>query len=85
LKDVAMLHDNARPHTVAHITENLHQLKSEVLKHPLYTPDLASVYNMFCPLKDTLRGHHFTSDHEVQEVVHAWLVTQLQIFLSEAI
>jgi hypothetical protein len=33
-KGVAMLHSNARLHTAAHSTESLHQLYSEVLKHP---------------------------------------------------
>jgi hypothetical protein len=45
--------------------------------HSLPSPDLTSSdYHLFGPLKDTLRGCHFASDHEVKEVVHAWLVTQ---------
>jgi hypothetical protein len=81
-----LLHDNARPHITAHTIESLLQLNSEVLKHPLYGPDLApSDYRLFGPLKDTLEGHHFTSDLEVKETVHKWLVTQPKTFFSYVI
>jgi transposase len=78
---VALLHDNARPHTAAHTVETLRQLNFEVLKHPPYSSDLApSDYHLFGPLKDALRGRHFASDQELKEVVHAWLVTQPKTF-----
>jgi histone-lysine N-methyltransferase SETMAR len=85
LKGVALLHDSAHPHTaahtVAHTVETLCHLNFEVLEHPLYSPDLASSdYHLFGPLKGTLRGHHFASDQELKEVVHAWLVTQPKTF-----
>jgi hypothetical protein len=41
---------------------------------------------LFGPLKGTLRGHHFASDQEFKEVVHAWLFTQPKtFFFSEGI
>jgi hypothetical protein len=61
-----LLHGNAHPHTAA----SLRQLNF-ILKHSPHSPDLAfSDYRQFDPLKDNLRCCHFTSDHEVKEVVH---------------
>jgi hypothetical protein len=85
-KGVVLLHDNARQHTAVHTVETLHHLNFEVLEHPPYSPDLApSDYRLFGPLRDALRGHHFASDQELKEVVHAWLVTQPKTFFSEGI
>jgi histone-lysine N-methyltransferase SETMAR len=85
-KGVALLHDNARPHTAAHTVETLRHLNSEVLEHPPYSPDLTrSDYHLFGPLRDALRGRHFANDKELKEVVHAWLVTQPKTFFSEGI
>jgi hypothetical protein len=42
-----------------------------------YSPDLASSrYHLFGTLKETLKGHRFTSDQEVQAVAHARLAAQ---------
>jgi histone-lysine N-methyltransferase SETMAR len=85
-KGVALLDDNARPHTAAHTLKTLRHLNFEVLEHPPYSLDLVpSDYHLFGPLKDALRGRHFASDEEVKEVVHAWLVTQPKTFSSEGI
>jgi histone-lysine N-methyltransferase SETMAR len=55
-KGVALLHDNAHPHTAAHTVETLCHLNFEVLEHPRYSPDLApSDYHLFGLLKDALR------------------------------
>jgi histone-lysine N-methyltransferase SETMAR len=82
-KGVLLLHDNARPHTAAHAVENIQKLKSEVLAHPPYSPDLApsDYYHLFGPLKEALRGRRFTSDQEVTEAVDAWLAAQPIFFL----
>ena len=78
LKDVVLLHDNARTHNAAHTAESLRKLKFEVMPHPPYSPDLAtSDYHLFGPLKEALRSHRFTLDQEVKEAVHAWLAAQL--------
>jgi hypothetical protein len=81
----AFLHDNAHSHTAAHITEPLRKLKFHVMPHPLYSLNLApSDYHLFGPLKEALRGHQFTSDQEVKEVVHAWFSQRKKLF-SEGI
>jgi hypothetical protein len=80
-----MLHNNGCLHTAAQTVKSLHQLKIELLKHLLYSPDLAPDYHLFGPLKDALRSPHFASDQEVKKVVHAWLVTQPRTFFSEGI
>jgi hypothetical protein len=77
-----MLLDNACLHTAAHTIECLHQRNFEVLKHPLYGPDLAPYHHLFGPFSDTLGCRHFTSDQEVKEAVHAWLVIQPETFFS---
>ena len=80
-KGVALLYDNAHPHTATHTVEALQQLNFEVLEHPPYSPDLTpSDFHLFGPLKDALRGRHFASDQQVKEAVHVWLVTQPKIF-----
>ena len=79
------MHDNARPHTVAHTVETLQELKFEVLAHPPYNPDFApSDYHLFGPLKEALRGRRFTSEQELKEAVHAWLAAQPKCFFLRA-
>ena len=56
-KGVVLLHNNARPYTVAHTAETLRKLKFEVMAHPPYSPDLApSKYHLFGTLKEALMG-----------------------------
>jgi hypothetical protein len=58
------------------------KLGFEELDHPAYRPNLTpSDYHLFDPLKDALRGRHFTSDEEVMEAVHEWLAAQSKTFL----
>jgi hypothetical protein len=48
------VNDNACCHTATHTIKSFRQLNFEVLKHPLYGPDLApSDYHLFDPLTDT--------------------------------
>jgi hypothetical protein len=69
-------------HTGAQPSESLRQLNF-IMKHSPPCPDLAfSNCHLFGPLKDSLRGCHFTCDHEVKEAVHVWLVTQPKTFFS---
>jgi hypothetical protein len=84
IKSDKMLHDNTHLHTAAFTAESLCQLNF-VLKHSPHSPDLTPLdYHLFRPLKDTLRGCHFYSDHEVKEV-HVWLVTQPETSFSVGI
>ena len=65
---------------------NSPELKFEIMAPPPYSPDLApSNYHLFGPLKESLRGHWFTSDQEVKEVVYAWLAAQPKTLFSEGI
>ena len=52
-KGVCLQQDNARPHTANATMMTLRHMKSEVLPHPPYSPDLApSDFHLFGPLKD---------------------------------
>ena len=42
-----------------------------------------SDYHLFGSLKEALRDRRFTSDQEVMEAVHDWLVAQPKTFFSE--
>ncbi|PNF18404.1 hypothetical protein B7P43_G11015 [Cryptotermes secundus] len=85
-KCVMLLHDNARPHTAAHIAETLRKLKFDVMAHPPYSPDLApSGCHLLGPLKEALKDRRFTSDQEVKEAAHAWLAAQPKTFFTQHI
>jgi hypothetical protein len=77
---VVLFHYNACLHNAAHTVETLKKLNFELLEHSLYSSDLApSDNNLFGPLKQVLRGRPFTTDQQLKETVHAWLVSQLKI------
>ena len=58
---ILLLHENARPHTAPATIGSLETLKSQVLSHPPYSPDLApSNFHLFPHLKRDLKGTHFT-------------------------
>jgi len=58
---ILLVRDNARPHTARAMIEALETLKSEVLSHPPYSPELApSDFHFFPHLKRDLKGTHFT-------------------------
>ena len=81
-----MLHDNARPHTVAHTADTLRDLKFEVLKHPPYSPDLApSDFHLFGPMKEHLRRHKFADDDKIMEAVQSWLKAMPKSFFLDGI
>jgi len=81
-KRVLLLHDNVRPHTVAHTVDRLRALKFEVLKHPPYSPDLApSDFHFFGPMKEHFRDQKFAVYNEVMEAVQSWLkATSKKVF-----
>lgn len=81
-----LLHDNARPHTALASQETIRKMNWEVLPHPPYSPDLApSDFHLFGPMKQYLRGKHFTNDGEVQHNVQHWLLQQSKEFYAEGI
>jgi transposase len=68
-----LLHDNARPHTARATIDALETVKSGVLSHPPYSPDLApSDFHFFPHLKRDLTGTHLTSD-EVKQALTSWI------------
>jgi hypothetical protein len=53
MKDVLLLHDNARPHTSLRICEAIAKMGWTVLPHPAHSPDLVpSDYHLLGPVKD---------------------------------
>jgi len=60
-------------------------MKSEVLSHPPYSPDLApSNFHFFPHLKRDLKGTHFTSDDEVKQAVTSWIKQRTPEFLIDS-
>jgi hypothetical protein len=69
MKDVLLLHDNARPHTSLSTREAITKMGRTVLPHPSHSPDLAPCdSHLFGPVKDVLCGRHF-ADKELKENV----------------
>ncbi|XP_067944477.1 uncharacterized protein [Watersipora subatra] len=64
----------------------IEELAWELLVHPPYSPDLApSDFHLFGPLKNHMRGKHFTTDAAVMEAVREWFRTQRLEFYSAGI
>jgi hypothetical protein len=68
MKDVLLLHDNARPHTALQTREAMAKVGCTVLPHSAHSPDPPpSDHHMFGPVSDALRGHHFADDNELKQ------------------
>ena len=81
---ILLLHDNARPHTAHATIDALETLKSEVLSHPPYSPDLGpSDFHFFPHLKRNLKGTHFTWDDEVKQAVTSWIKQRTPEFVID--
>ncbi|BFZ23195.1 hypothetical protein BsWGS_26234 [Bradybaena similaris] len=81
-KGVLLLQDNACLHTAAH---TLQTLRFEVLKHPAYSPDLATLdFNLFGPMNEHLRGQRCADDNEVMSAVQTWLLATPKSFYRRA-
>lgn len=77
IRDVLLLHDNARPHTAAVTQAKLMEIYWETLEHPPYSPDLSPCdFHMFGPLKDALGGKRFENNEQVETFVHNWFDTR---------
>ena len=79
-------HDNTRPHTSLKTREVINSFGWTTISQPPYSPDLArfDLY-LFGPLKESLRGRHFSSDKEVKTAVRKWLKTQPVEFFNKEI
>jgi hypothetical protein len=82
---ILLLHANARPHTARATINALETLKSEVLSHLPYSPDLVpSDFHFFPHLKRDLKGTHFTSDDEVKQAVTSWIKQRTPEFFIDS-
>jgi len=62
-------HDNAPAHELLLIRSYLAKHQTSVVPHPPYSPDLAPAdFFLFPKLKTTLKGHHFQTTEEIQEI-----------------
>jgi histone-lysine N-methyltransferase SETMAR len=68
MKDVLLLHDNARPHTSLSTREAIAKMGWPLLSQPAHSKDPApSHYHLFGLVKDALRGRHFADDNELKQ------------------
>jgi histone-lysine N-methyltransferase SETMAR len=68
---VILQHDNAQAHTSYLVSSSIHNLKYELLRHPPYSPDLASSdYFLFAVLKDYLKGRHCNDRSSLDSSIH---------------
>ena len=85
---VMLLHDNARPHTAAAATNQLKQLKWNILDHPPYSPDLAPCdFHLFPKLKYWMATQCFNNDsiEEMKCGVKNWLENQSMDFYEQGL
>jgi hypothetical protein len=74
-----MLHDNARPHTVAATQDLIATFDWEQFDHSPFNPDLApSDFHVFLHVKCFLGDRRFHDD-EVKEDVNTWFASQAGI------
>jgi len=86
LRDVCLLHDNARPHSAHVITRLLEKFKWGVLDHPPYSSDLApGDLHLFLHPKKHLAGKMFDGEDEMQEEVMTWFKVQEADFYDPGI
>jgi len=68
--DWVLHHDNAPAHTVLSVREFLGKKNIPVLPHPPYSPDLAPCdFYLFPKLKSKMKGHHFGTMENIQNIV----------------
>ena len=86
MSKVLLQHDNARPHTSLKTREIISSFGWITISHPPYLPDLApSDFHLFGPLKESLRGQHFSSNEKVKTAIRKWLKMQPVEFYNEEI
>jgi hypothetical protein len=84
-KGILFLQDNAAPRMAAITHQKLSDLHSELLKHPVYSPELAPLdYYLFPNLKKHLKGRNFLSIKDATLAAYEWFATQpKEFFLDE--
>ena len=67
--DPIILHDNARNHTAAAVTDLLCRWQWEILEHPPYSPDMSPCnYDLFAKVIEPVRGSRYNTR---AELIHA--------------
>ena len=78
--DCVLQHNNTPAHTVLSIREFLAKKNIPILPHPPYSPDLAPCnFYLFPKLKLNLKGHHFGTMENIQNIVTDELNTLTEI------
>jgi len=64
-----------------HAVQRVQDLNLRCYPQPPYSSDLSlSDFHLFRPLKDALRGHHFSLGEELKEAAYDWLAQQPKDF-----
>jgi hypothetical protein len=85
-RGVAMLHDNAHPHTAAAMQVLIATFGWEQFDHPPYRPDLApSDFHVFLHMKTFVGGRRFYGDNEVKEDLNTWFASLVASFYDAGI
>ena len=67
-----ILHDNARGHTSAAVTDLLRRWQWEILEHPQYSVDMSLCdYELFAKVKEPLRGTRYNTRDELMTAIGA--------------
>ena len=71
------LHENARNHTVAAVTNLLRRWQWEILEHPSYSPDISPCdYDLFAEVKEPLRGTRYNTRDELIRAI-GWSIRNI--------
>ena len=85
-RKILLLHDNAPAHSAKVTQAALKECKFQQLRHPAYSPDLASSdFYLFRLLKKALRERRFSCDEEVQGAAEDWLEGQSKDFYLQGL
>jgi len=83
---ILLLHDNARPHSIAQTQDLITSFMWEQMDHPPYSPDLApSDFHLFLHTKKFLGGKRFDDDDDLKDAVQKWLTSQAAAFYEKGI
>ena len=86
IKKVFLQYDNTRPHASIKTRKAITSFGWTTVPHPPYSPDLApSDYHLFGPMKEELRGKHYTRDQAVKTAARNWLCSQSSEFYQARI
>jgi histone-lysine N-methyltransferase SETMAR len=85
-KDVILLHDNARPHTVARANALIKLFNWEIFDHSPHSPDLMPIdYHLFTKMKVWLATQRFHTNEEPMDGVNNWLRNSAAPFFDEGL